>query len=117
MVALARKVFCILHHLLTNREMDHVSGSDKKIKIDVENESSPPERDSEDMIMYIVKAGYTAQPSEHWFDKAKTECDRWSDGCSVLLGSQERLKIFQGGLFYQVKNRQNFFWIIRIIAI
>ena len=57
-VALARKVLCILHHLLMNREMYHEGGIDKKIKIDIEKASSSTEIDLEEMIKYIVKAGY-----------------------------------------------------------
>jgi transposase len=36
-VALARKVLCILHHLLINREMYKEDGINKKVKIDVGN--------------------------------------------------------------------------------
>jgi transposase len=57
-VALARKVLCILHHLLMNREMYHEGGINKKIKIDVEKASSSTEIDLEEMIKHIVKAGY-----------------------------------------------------------
>jgi len=57
-VALARKVLCILHHLLMNREMYHEGGINKKIKIDIEKASSSTEIDLEEMIKYIVKAGY-----------------------------------------------------------
>jgi transposase len=57
-VALARKILCILHHLLTNREMYKEDGTNKKIKIDIGNEFSQREMDLEEMIEYIVRAGY-----------------------------------------------------------
>jgi transposase len=57
-VALARKILCILHHLLTNREMYKEDGINKKIKIDIGNEFSQREMDLEEMIKYIVRAGY-----------------------------------------------------------
>jgi transposase len=57
-VALARKVLCILHHLLTNREKYKEDGINKKVKIDVGNEFSQREMDLEEMITYIVRAGY-----------------------------------------------------------
>ena len=57
-VALARKILCILHHLLINREMYKEDGINKKIKIDVGNEFSQREMDLEEMIKYIVRAGY-----------------------------------------------------------
>lgn len=57
-VALARKILCILHHLLTNREMYKEDGINKKVKIDIGNEFSQREMDLEEMIKYIVRAGY-----------------------------------------------------------
>ena len=57
-VALARKILCILHHLLINREMYKEDGINKKIKIDVGNEFSQREMDLEEMIKYIIRAGY-----------------------------------------------------------
>ncbi len=57
-VALARKVLCILHHLLINREMYKEEGINKKVKIDVGKEFPPQEMDLEEMITYIVRAGY-----------------------------------------------------------
>lgn len=57
-VALARKILCILHHLLTNREMYKEDGINKKVKIDIGNEFSQREMDLEEMIEYIVRAGY-----------------------------------------------------------
>ncbi|WP_348303143.1 IS110 family transposase [Methanothrix sp.] len=57
-VALARKVLCILHHLLINREMYKEDGINKKIKIDIGSEIPQREMDLEEMITYLVRAGY-----------------------------------------------------------
>jgi transposase len=57
-VALARKVLCILHHLLINREMYKEDGINKKVKIDVGNQIPQREMDLEEMITYLVRAGY-----------------------------------------------------------
>jgi len=57
-VALARKVLCILHHLLINKEMYKEDGINKKVKIDVGKEFSQQEMNLEEMITYIVRAGY-----------------------------------------------------------
>ncbi|MHC1688293.1 MAG: IS110 family transposase [Methanothrix sp.] len=60
-VALARKVLCILHHLLTNREIYQEKGINKKVKIDVRKEFSPHEMGLEEMIAYLVRAGYVVR--------------------------------------------------------
>ena len=57
-VALARKVLCILHHLLINKEMYKEDGINKKVKIDVGKEFTQQEMNLEEMITYIVRAGY-----------------------------------------------------------
>jgi transposase len=59
-VALARKVLCILHHLLTNREMYQDEGvKTKKTKPeDVDSSSVQAEMSLEEMIRSLVKAGY-----------------------------------------------------------
>jgi len=57
-VALAKKVLCILHHLLINREMYKEDGINKKIKIDIGSEIPQREMDLEEMITYLVRAGY-----------------------------------------------------------
>ena len=57
-VALARKVLCILHHLLINKEMYKEDGINKKVKIDVGKEFPQQEMNLEEMIKYIVRAGY-----------------------------------------------------------
>jgi transposase len=57
-VALARKVLCILHHLLINREMYKEDGINKEVKIDFRNEIPQREMDLEEMITYLVRAGY-----------------------------------------------------------
>jgi transposase len=60
-VALARKILCILFHLLTNRERYHEEGIKKKIKIDIEARCSQEEMDIDEMIRYIAKAGYVVR--------------------------------------------------------
>ena len=59
-VASARKVLCILHHLLMNREMYQDEGvKTKKIKPrDVDSSSVQAEMSLEEMIRSLVKAGY-----------------------------------------------------------
>jgi transposase len=57
-VALARKVLCILHHLLINKEMYKEDGINKKVKLDVGKEFPQQEMNLEEMIKYIVRAGY-----------------------------------------------------------
>jgi transposase len=59
-VALARKVLCILHHLLMNREMYQEEGiKTKKTKsVDIDSSSVKIEIDLENMIRSLVKAGY-----------------------------------------------------------
>jgi len=61
-VALARKVLCILHHLLVNQEMyvEEVAGTAKEpktVELDEEDFSSA-EISLEQMIRYLSKAGY-----------------------------------------------------------
>jgi transposase len=57
-VALARKVLCILHHLLMNREM-YQDESLKKIKpLDIDSSSNHAEISFEEMIGSLVRAGY-----------------------------------------------------------
>lgn len=57
-VALARKVLCILHHLLINREM-YQDGEPKKIKpLDINSSSKNAEISFEEMIRSLVRAGY-----------------------------------------------------------
>ena len=57
-VALARKVLCVLHHLLTNREMYQEECINKKVKIDVGEGFPQQEMGLEEMIMYLARAGY-----------------------------------------------------------
>ena len=56
-VALARKILCILYHLLANREM-YQDEAIKKIKSSGIDRSSLTELSLEEMISYLVKAGY-----------------------------------------------------------
>lgn len=60
-VALARKVLCILHHLLMNREkyQDSERSTTKKVKLNWA--SSPIQMTEQDMINVLVDAGYTVQ--------------------------------------------------------
>ena len=60
-VALARKVLCILHHLIVNREMfeDGISSKSKREKTG--RSSSSTEMIIEDAIQILVRAGYLVQ--------------------------------------------------------
>lgn len=60
-VALARKVLCILHHLLVNREkyQDYEMLKTKKVKLNLD--FSPVQMTEQDMINVLVGAGYTVQ--------------------------------------------------------
>jgi transposase len=56
-VALARKVLCILHHLLVNQELyEEEGGAVQKDTLILKNDQKVPP--IEDMIRYIVQAGY-----------------------------------------------------------
>lgn len=57
-VALARKVLCILHHLLVNREMYEESGNLKPKTLKFDRTSSPIQITEQDMIDALTKAGY-----------------------------------------------------------
>ncbi|NJD03647.1 MAG: IS110 family transposase [Ruminiclostridium sp.] len=60
-VALARKVLCILHHLLVNRERYQDDKILKPKKVKLNWDSSPVQMTEEDMINVLVGAGYTVQ--------------------------------------------------------
>jgi hypothetical protein len=63
-VALARKILCILHHLLTNQEM-YIEDRDKKNKR--QKPLTPPshiEMPIQEMIDCIVRAGYVVTKSD-----------------------------------------------------
>jgi transposase len=60
-VALARKVLCILHHLLVNREKYQDSEMSKTKKVKLNWASSPIQMTEQDMINVLVDAGYTVQ--------------------------------------------------------
>jgi transposase len=60
-VALARKVLCILHHLLMNREMYQDESVKKAKSIDFDSSSKPTEISFEEMIRSLVRAGYEVQ--------------------------------------------------------
>jgi transposase len=57
-VALARKVLCILHHLLMNREMYQDEGVNKAKSIDFDSSSKQTVISFEEMIRSLVRAGY-----------------------------------------------------------
>ncbi len=63
-VALARKVLCILHHLLVNKEMyeETVDLKPKPLKFD--RTSSPIQINEQDMIDALVKAGYIIEKKD-----------------------------------------------------
>jgi transposase len=60
-VALARKVLCILHHLLMNREKYQDTEMSKTKKVKLNWTSSPIQMTEQDMINVLVGAGYTVQ--------------------------------------------------------
>jgi transposase len=57
-VALARKVLCILHHLLMNREMYQDEGPRKIKSADIDSSFKQAEISFEEMIQSLVRAGY-----------------------------------------------------------
>jgi len=57
-VALARKVLCILYHLLMNREMYQEDEVIKTKSVDIDPSSLPTKMGFEEMIRALVKAGY-----------------------------------------------------------
>ncbi len=63
-VALARKVLCILHHLLVNREMYEESGNIKPKTLKFDRTSSPIQITEQDMIDTLVKAGYIIKKTD-----------------------------------------------------
>jgi len=58
-VALARKLLCILHHLLINREMYQENGNTKSKSFKFDRTSSPIKMTEQDMINILSNAGYT----------------------------------------------------------
>lgn len=57
-VALARKILCILHHLLVNKEKYQENGNIKSKPFKFDRTSSPIQMTEEDMINTLVNAGY-----------------------------------------------------------
>jgi hypothetical protein len=57
-VALARKVLCILYHLVVNREMYQEDDVIKTKRVDVNSSSLPTRLGFEEMIQILAKAGY-----------------------------------------------------------
>ena len=60
-VALARKVICILHHLIVNREMFKDETAKKSKREKSGRSSSMPELNIADAIQILVRAGYMVQ--------------------------------------------------------
>lgn len=57
-VALARKILCILFHLLLNKELYQDGGAKKKVRIRLDEQEPFGEMSIEDMIKLVVEAGY-----------------------------------------------------------
>jgi transposase len=57
-VALARKILCILHHLLTNRELYIEDGETKVKKSKIPKENRSATMTADDMIKILSEAGY-----------------------------------------------------------
>ncbi len=62
-IALARKVLCILNQLLTNQEMYLEDGDKKNLRQKHLVPPSPVEMPIQEMIDYIVRAGYVVTKS------------------------------------------------------
>lgn len=60
-VALARKVICILHHLIINREMFEGEPTSKSKRKKIGESSSSPAMIIADAIQILVRAGYSVQ--------------------------------------------------------
>jgi transposase len=60
-VALARKVICILHHLLVNQEMYEEEGRTAHKDAIILKNKGQKIPSIEDMISYIVQAGYKVE--------------------------------------------------------
>ena len=60
-VALARKVICILHHLIVNREMFEDETANKSKREKPGRSSSSPEMKIEDAVQILVRAGYSVR--------------------------------------------------------
>jgi transposase len=56
-VALARKVLCILHHLLMNREMYQDEGVKKAKSINLDSSFNQAEISFEEKIRFLIRAG------------------------------------------------------------
>ncbi|MDP2845180.1 MAG: IS110 family transposase [Candidatus Methanoperedens sp.] len=63
-VALTRKIICILHHILMNREK-YQDGEVSKVKnVKLNWASSPVQMTEQDMISVLISAGYTVQKTK-----------------------------------------------------
>gem|GEM_PF-1739756 len=63
-VALARKIICILYHLLINQEMYEEEGAQKPNAVKLDRTSSSIEMIVKEMIDIIVEAGYVVKKRE-----------------------------------------------------
>ena len=63
-VALARKILCILHHLLVNKEKYQENGNIKSKPFKFDRTSSPIQMTEEYMINTLFKAGYTIKKKD-----------------------------------------------------
>ena len=57
-------MLCILHHLLTNREMYLEEGVQKDVKLGIEKTVQSAEMSLEEMIQHIVRAGFVVRKDE-----------------------------------------------------
>ncbi len=65
-VALARKLLCILHHLLINREIYHENGNTKSKPVKFDRTYSPIQMTEQDMISILSNAGYIIKKMDAW---------------------------------------------------
>jgi transposase len=63
-VALARKLLCIIHHHLVNQELYEEEGIRKHIKMDKFEPSKTARMDLDETISFLVRAGYHVQKRE-----------------------------------------------------
>jgi len=60
-VALARKVLCILHHLLINREEYREDGVGKSSRLKINYDTAERAMNLDEMIQILINAGYTVE--------------------------------------------------------
>jgi transposase len=72
-VALARKVLCILHHLLINRKEYHEDGISKLKRLNIDKGTTAHEMSLDEMIQILIKAGYTVEKLIREEDKYRSD--------------------------------------------